>query len=53
MQLAGVVAVEVAGGPEIPFHSGREASPLSFLSQLSFLDFNKKKILPNFFANLA
>jgi len=23
VQLAGVVAVEVAGGPEIPFHPGR------------------------------
>lgn len=23
-QLAGVVAVEVTGGPEIPFHPGRE-----------------------------
>ncbi|XP_059429619.1 L-ascorbate peroxidase, cytosolic-like [Corylus avellana] len=26
-QLAGVVAVEVAGGPEIPFHPGREDKP--------------------------
>ena len=25
-QLAGVVAVEVTGGPEIPFHPGREVS---------------------------
>jgi len=24
MQLAGVVAVEVTGGPEVPFHPGRE-----------------------------
>jgi hypothetical protein len=24
LQLAGVVAVEVTGGPEIPFHPGRE-----------------------------
>ena len=31
MQLAGVVAVEIAGGPEIPFHPGREACLLSFL----------------------
>lgn len=26
IQLAGVVAVEVTGGPEIPFHPGREVS---------------------------
>jgi len=24
MQLAGVVAVEITGGPEVPFHPGRE-----------------------------
>uniref|UniRef100_A0A7N0UKT5 Uncharacterized protein n=1 Tax=Kalanchoe fedtschenkoi TaxID=63787 RepID=A0A7N0UKT5_KALFE len=26
LQLAGVVAVEVTGGPEIPFHPGREGN---------------------------
>jgi len=26
-QMAGVVAVEVTGGPHIPFHSGREDMP--------------------------
>ncbi|GKV01127.1 hypothetical protein SLEP1_g13707 [Rubroshorea leprosula] len=26
-QLAGVVAVEVTGGPEVPFHPGREDKP--------------------------
>ncbi|CAN0874876.1 L-ascorbate peroxidase, cytosolic [Linum grandiflorum] len=26
-QLAGVVAVEITGGPEVPFHPGREVSP--------------------------
>jgi hypothetical protein len=31
MQLAGVVAVEIAGGPEIPFHPGREVGLLLFL----------------------
>lgn len=31
MQLAGVVAVEIAGGPEIPFHPGREVSLFLFL----------------------
>lgn len=25
-QLAGVVAVEITGGPEVPFHPGREVS---------------------------
>jgi hypothetical protein len=24
MQLGGVVAVEITGGPEVPFHPGRE-----------------------------
>lgn len=29
MQLAGVVAVEVTGGPEIPFHPGRQVGLFS------------------------
>jgi hypothetical protein len=39
MQLAGVVAVEIAGGPEIPFHPGREVSLLSFLEFEVFIYF--------------
>lgn len=30
MQLVGVVAVEVTGGPEIPFHPGREVSGTTY-----------------------
>lgn len=29
-QLAGVVAVEITGGPEVPFHPGREVSYCMF-----------------------
>jgi catalase (peroxidase I) len=29
-QLAGVVAVEITGGPTIPFHPGREVLILTF-----------------------
>lgn len=28
IQLAGVVAVEITGGPEVPFHPGREVGDL-------------------------
>lgn len=30
--MAGVVAVEVTGGPEVPFHPGREVSEISMFS---------------------
>ncbi|KAF3974918.1 hypothetical protein CMV_001788 [Castanea mollissima] len=33
-QLAGVVAVEITGGPEIPFHPGRPVSESHFLNAL-------------------
>lgn len=37
LQLAGVVAVEVTGGPEIPFHPGREVRFfIHFLLPLGF-----------------
>ncbi|ONL96817.1 ascorbate peroxidase homolog3 [Zea mays] len=36
-QLAGVVAVEVTGGPEIPFHPGREVRFSSFFLSSIFI----------------
>lgn len=30
LKLAGVVAVEITGGPEIPFHPGRPVSEINF-----------------------
>jgi L-ascorbate peroxidase len=33
-QLAGVVAVEVTGGPQIPFHPGREVRFPDFVHHL-------------------
>lgn len=37
MQLAGVVAVEVTGGPEVPFHPGREVCLCLVLSVSLYL----------------
>jgi hypothetical protein len=36
VKLAGVVAVEVSGGPVIPFHPGREVRFLNSLLNLEF-----------------
>ena len=44
LKLAGVVAVEVTGGPEIPFHPGRQVREPSSLSfGLVYLILPKKK----------
>lgn len=46
MKLAGVVAVEVTGGPEIPFHPGRQVREPSSLSfGLGISDLTKKEKL--------
>lgn len=39
IQLAGVVAVEVTGGPEVPFHPGRPVSEISFTGYKLFIIF--------------
>lgn len=36
MQLAGVVAVEITGGPDVPFHPGRQVREI-YLFQSSIL----------------
>ena len=54
MQLAGVVAVQVTGGPDVPFHAGRKVCKVPFLLYSCILIFvfnlidHVKKILTIF-----
>jgi hypothetical protein len=42
LQLAGVVAVEVTGGPDVPFHPGRQVRLVPFLINLFSFILDKK-----------
>ncbi|GMP50540.1 hypothetical protein CsSME_00017115 [Camellia sinensis var. sinensis] len=46
-QLVGIVAVEVTGGPDIPFHPGRQVSVISSLHEKIINDLNSCDVCVN------